>query len=327
MAENSLYLLFYAGCDKVHEQIGLAVSRDGIEFERLPEPIVPVDSGVPWRDLRTANPAVIRVGDRLELFFQGISTEREHVSIARAVSTDGHSFAIDDEPCLPWRALSGHDRGQSPDVARTAVFEPSVLHDDGRYRMWFLYFHPPTHPSNSLFYAESADGETWEVAPGPLLSGDTFGFCLLHYPQVLPTAGGYELYFTLRSRRTLVDGIYRATSADGLSWHDAEPVLSKPFRMVRSRRNVAAKALNRLALPFRREHGLNVLGYSHPHVLGDAMYIHNDHHSPRGRWHDIARLERQGRGWSAPRTVFGPGPEDAWDGFFVADPYVVANTV
>jgi hypothetical protein len=318
-------LLFYAGSNKVHEQIGLAVSGDGRTFERLPEPIVPVDRTVEWRALRTANPAVVRSGGRYEMFFQGIAEGLNHVSIARAVSADGRSWAVDEEPVLPWHALRSHVRGMSPDAARVAVFEPAVLVEDGRYRMWFLYFHPPTHPSNSLFYAESPDGEAWEIDPKPLLSGDDFGFCVLHYPQVVPAEDGYELFFTLGSRRTLVHGIYRARSSDGRSWHGAEPVLRLRHRVVRSRRNAPAKILNRLIRPLLPRHGRNVLGYSHPHVVGDALYLHNDNHGPRGRWYDISRAERRGGSWSRPERVFGPS-DDGWDSHFVADPFVIAGT-
>jgi predicted GH43/DUF377 family glycosyl hydrolase len=325
------YLLFYAGDDKRHEQIGLARSHDGVHFERVGDGlIVPVAPAVPWRDLRTCNPAVIRVGGRLEMFFQGISRERAHVSIARAVSSDTRGWQVAAQPCISWRDLAEHDPGQAPQSHRAAAFEPSVLLEDGRYRMWFLYFHAPTHPSNSLFYAESGDGEQWEIRPQPLLSGDSFGFCLFHYPQVLPTTEGYELFFTLRSRRTLVDGIYRLTSADGFSWGGLEPILRRSFRTVRSKRNIAAKAFNRLIrLPWPK-HGRNVLGYSHPHVLPSetppAMYIHNDHHGPRGRWHDISRLELHGRRWTASRTVLGPASDPgAWDSHFVADPYVIVT--
>src|SRR5262249_46194075 len=128
-------LLFYAGSDKVHEQIGLAISEDGRRFERLPEPVVPVDPAVPWRALRTANPAVVRTGARFERFFQGIAAGLTHVSIGRAVSWDGRGWAVDGEPVLPWHAVSSHVGEMSPDTARAAVFEPAVLFEEGRYRM------------------------------------------------------------------------------------------------------------------------------------------------------------------------------------------------
>lgn len=325
------HLLFYAGCDKKHEQIGLAVSQDGIRFERAGDDglIVPVDPAVRWRDLRTCNPAVVRpdgTAGRFVMFFQGISTEQENVSIARAVSADGRTWTVDPEPCISWRELVAPGDG-GPGSTRKAVFEPSVLHEDGRYRMWFCHLNAPVHASVSLFYAESRDGERWELERRPLLSGDTFGFCALHYPQVRRLDPGYELLFTLRSRRTLVDGIYRATSADGLSWSGAEPVLRRPLRMVRSRRNVAAKAWHRVARRFWRADGQRILGYSHPHVVEgepDVMYIHNNHHGPRGRWYDVARVERHGGRWGRPETVFEPAADpDAWDSLFVADPFVV----
>src|SRR5581483_9802082 len=203
------HLLFYAGCDKKHEQIGLAVSQDGIRFERAGDDglIVPVDPAVRWRDLRTCNPAVVRpdgTAGRFVMFFQGISTEQENVSIARAVSADGRTWTVDPEPCISWRELVAPGDG-GPGSTRKAVFEPSVLHEDGRYRMWFCHLNAPVHASVSLFYAESRDGERWELERRPLLSGDTFGFCALHYPQVRRLDPGYELLFTLRSRRPLVE--------------------------------------------------------------------------------------------------------------------------
>jgi hypothetical protein len=332
----SEYLLYYAGCDRITEQIGLAVSTDGVNFERAGEGglIVPIDRSAEWRAKRTANPAVVREGEGFAMLFQGISEGPEHTSIAIARSQDGRQWACPDEPCLTWRDMARFDPRQDP-ANRAAVFEPSVLYEDGRFRMWFLYLNEPAHGSNSLFYGESATGEDWEIEPTALLSGETFGFCVLHYPQVLRTAAGYELYFTLRSRRTLVDAIYRATSPDGLSWGPAEAILRRPLRVVRSGHNIAGKALHRLARPTwdlvdrlaRRD--ANAHGYSHPHVLPgespSAMYIHNDHRTrPRGRWYDISRLELEAGRWTRARKVLEPARDPAaWDSYFVADPYVV----
>ena len=328
------YLLYYAGMaeDKVTEQIGLATSTDGIRFERLPpDGLVLRRDAVPWRDLRVCNPTVLPAAGGFVMFYQGIS-ESLQVSIGRATSPDGRTWACDREPSLPWEQMRALVGVRKP-ARRTAVFEPSVLLEDGRFRMWFLYL-GAGHESHSLFYAESRTGESWEIRPEPLLTGRRFGLCLLHYPQVLRTGNRYRLYFTLRSLRSGVDAIHRMQSADGLSWGGLETVLARwELPVARSRPGLAGKVAGRLVRPVNRllERGPYrdvELGYAHPHVVereNDALlFWQSSSRGPRGRVMRIGVSTLTARGAVAPRRVLEPSDEPGrWDSFFVADPYVV----
>jgi hypothetical protein len=331
---RQVLLLFYAGMgnDKAAEHIGLARSTDGRTFQRVaPDGLVlPTSAEVPWRDLRVCNPTVLSVDESLVMFFQGIS-RTENVSIGRAESPNGEVWECNSDPSLSWAEMQAL-LGGGGTSQRTAVFEPSLLREDGLYRMWFCYL-GSGHTSHSLFYAESETGEEWEIEPQPLLSGSDFGFCLFHYPQVVRREHGYELYFTLRSARSGIDGIYRMHSADGLSWHDAEVVLGRwELGLARSGRSLAAKIAGRAVRPLNRLLEASVyrgveLGYGHPHVVDSGgetlLFWQKGSRTTRGRVFAIgASTVIDGRP-VGQRLLLGPSRNGGWDSFFVADPYVL----
>jgi hypothetical protein len=319
--------------DKNAEQIGLAVSDDGLSFQRVPPDglVLRRDPTVPWRSLRVCNPTVLERDGGFVMFFQGIA-ESLNVSIGRATSPDGTAWTCDPEPCLAWEEMREHAGPQEPGQ-RTAVIEPAVLFEDGRYRMWFVYL-GSGHESHSLFYAESETGERWEIRSEPLLRGSSFGFCLLHYPHVRRLDDEYELYVTLRSRRSQIDAIYRLRSADGLAWSESEKVAGRwELGLARNGTGVGGKVAGRLVRPLNRllERGPYrgaELGLGHAHVIdngdGQLLFWQRNARGRRGRDLAIGVSRLTERGTVAPRIVLEASPDPAaWDAFFVADGFVV----
>lgn len=102
--------------------------------------------GAPW---------VIRDGDRLLLWYISSSRwseERDgglhyHVVIRHAVSEDGLDWVVDPHICL------------EPGPGEYAVGRPTVIHEGGRFRMWYSVrsFDRPY----AIGYAESGDGVRW----------------------------------------------------------------------------------------------------------------------------------------------------------------------
>jgi hypothetical protein len=343
-------LLYYAGmaADGVTEQIGLAVSNgQGFERVRADGLIIAADPSYPWRALRVCNPTVI-VGDPgFVMYFQGIADGLHHTSIGVARSDDGIEWEVDAEPSLGWQAMEGVDPTLDS-TARVGLWEPAILVEDGRLRMWFVYSHV-SQPGNSIWYAERAGDEPWRLAARPLLTGRSFGNFDIHYPQMIRTATGYELWFTLRNVENGVDGIFVARSAGGEEWESPHQVLPRSARGIslKKKRIVPAKVaavLNRVAPAFgqrfvsraekeaRRRFSSfqrNALGYAHSHVLtaGDEtlFVFHNDHEGDRGRWMDVSLATLEGGAVRDADTILTPGPPDAWDGYFVADPFLIVR--
>ena len=334
------YLLYYAGMadDKVTEQVGLAVSSDGVAFERAGSDglILPVSRSCPWRSLRTCNPHVLQEDGGYLMLYQGIDDSAlQQTSIGTARSRNGIDWDAADEPALPWQRLAEADSAHEAS-GRTGVAEPCALRENGRLRIWFVYVQP-SHPGNALFYAESSTGDEWDVADVPVLTGGQFGAYDLHYPQVVRGADGYELWFTLRDDGRGVDGIFRMTSPDAHAWTGLEQVLphgrgridlrwrsALPIRLPGKLDSFGVRAAVRLF------GGRKALGYAHPHVMdqpgGRVMYYHRSNVAPRGRWHDIGRCELRGGADKAHVSVLAPRPEgEHWDGYFVADPFVLAE--
>jgi hypothetical protein len=361
------FLLYYAGMsdDPDHiEQIGLAVAEDGVDFRRVGADglILPRDSAVPWKNLRTCNPTVVPTADgQLVMFYQGIGnplgarsppSEPQVTSLALAVSHDGRRWECRSEPMLSWRDMRAIDPAQ--DLAVTiGLIEPSALLIDGVWHLWFVYLHK-TMPGNALFHATSRDLSRWQIAPSPVLTGAAFGACDFHYPQVLQRAAGFELWFTLRDSGTGVFGIFRLSSGDGLTWRNLQQVLPRPAAAIPDLRpqhralpvarlggddghlaSLAKRAWNRLARQATSllHPGQALLracyGYAHPHVLESGGTTHLYFHYcnlERGKLTlDIgrARLDEGGALGELGLVFPKAAKPGAWDGYFTADPFVL----
>jgi hypothetical protein len=309
------YALYYAGManDLITEQIGLAVSPDGRRFERVGDGLlVPVSAVHPWKSLRTCNPTVVaRPGGGYAMFYQGISQQQE-TCIAAGWSDDGLAWRFDDEPLLTVSTLAEELETQKRSLV--GLIEPSVLVDADGFRMWFVS-RGANEPGNRLHHARSADGKSWCLDGVGLVAGGDFGAGrAIHYPQVFPHGSGFILDLSLKAR----DGsftVMRGFSADGLTFGDWNEDMPRVFR-----RGLAHRIRRRL----RRRAERFALGLAHSHVIpGEtATYYHAYHLNARGRvWMDVVRRDAAEPG--VARTAFSPAEAaEAWDSFFVADPFV-----
>lgn len=162
----------------------------------------------------------------------GAAPSSLHV-IGRATSADGERWEKSAEPVmtaeLPWEQpfdAGGFEVG--------GVLEPSVLYEDGRWRMWYVGFgHDPEDPDDVSYsrigYAESTDGVTWAKRPEPVLVGGGDGFESLgvsHPNVVADPRGGYHLFYVgIGADEELRMG--HAYSTDGIVWerNPANPII------------------------------------------------------------------------------------------------------
>lgn len=311
------YHLYYAGMaqDQVTEQIGLAVSEDGNDFRRVGDGLlIPIDSTKPWKSLRTCNPTVLQEDGRFLMFYQGISLDR-HVSIACATSQDGIHWTCENNPALT--AENAAEVLGSAQHGTTDLIEPSVVRVGSGYRMWFIT-RGSNEPGNRMHHAYSVDGLSWSVDQADLLTGQSMGAsCRIHYPQVVPTDSGYWIYISIRGPKGRFS-VCRGFSSDGYVLDQWEDVTPSGFGA-----SLVSRVLSKLRLrAWHYSHGL-----AHSHIVPDdaveRTYYHAYHlDKERRTYMDVVAVDS----WEplSIRRVFDRAENlEAWDSYFVADPYVL----
>lgn len=197
------YLYYGAQAADGHDRIGLATSDDGNTWN---------DEGVVFEvpGVNHVNdPSVVRVGDRWKMFYtraqKGVTD-----TIGLAESDNGRDWVDRGTVFGP---------GEAGSWDGLLVGRPSVLFENGKYRMWYdgrkdLPLGAPDEQApkspvskRSVGYAESPDGLTWTRHPRPVMNRDSGG---VHVAR----ASG-QLVMLIESRR----GTLWATSDDGNRWH------------------------------------------------------------------------------------------------------------
>ena len=201
---NGVYRMWYGAQGRDgHDRILLAESPDGLAWETKG---VALDHG---SANHVNDPSVVKVGDTFFMYYTRAPVDVRD-EIALATSADG----------VTWQE-QGTVLGPGVDGAWDSLLvgRPSVLHEDGRFRMWYdgrrdLPVGAPAEgvPKSdrsvrAVGYAESVDGLTW-IRPQaePVFGEDAGG---VHVVRV-----GGTLVMTFESR----EGTRLATSPDGLTW-------------------------------------------------------------------------------------------------------------
>ena len=338
-------LLYYAGmaADRQTEQIGLAVSN-GDAFERVEGDglIIARDPSLAWKSLRVCNPTVISWQGSWLMFYQGVGPgpgDTAVHAIAAARSADCIHWTCDEQPLLTF----DHVRAVFPRFATAAVggvLEPAIVGAADSLTMYFVAYVGSYRDGSYLLRATSVDGRCWSIDRDWLLPSTQFGRFRLHYPEVVTGPSGDALWFSLFDLHTGSAAIFRMSSIDGAHFerlHQVLPAAATPPSV--RHREVLSLSINGTALRglsrFNHAvnatvwHGRNYLGFAHSHLesndRGQRMYYHAYHLDARGRvWMDIGRCLLDGDRVTGHTTVFTPSRSvDAWDAFFVADPFVV----
>lgn len=204
--EDGSYRMYYRGGSRIYDDaIGLAVSRDGVHFERYGDG--PILTPREFRDmpqrppLLMGLPNVVRMLDgRYLLTFEGDSVSRGRCQIFGAVSEDGIRFV----PLNDGGPLFSADDVHTWNVDKVANPRITVLEDEGLYLLTFN----GSHQSGlyALGFAFSRDLEKWWEHPAnPILcptglpvrapfSGRLEGGCLVK-EDLADARDGIRMYF------------------------------------------------------------------------------------------------------------------------------------
>ncbi len=144
--------------------IGLAVSSDGIDWQRVAENPVLIASpaGTAWDDEAVYTPWVLHLPSGYAMWYGALGTTGYRAT-GLAHSTDGVHWTRRASPVL------------DPQVLEALTFGPCVLQSGSTYRLWCVALHEA--PGGSAYpgvidYAQSSDGAEWSrnqlaLSPGP----------------------------------------------------------------------------------------------------------------------------------------------------------------
>lgn len=206
--QGDAYYNFYSGFDGRTWHTGLAVSPDGIAWQKESEILSPEPAT--WEGAAiAANGSAITDESGILYYYQAGEGDRVEIGLAR--SRNGHQWQRNGAPVLtvgPWE--SWDERG---------VGDPYVIRAGGNYYMFYLG--QDRARRQRIGVAMSRDGERWyKLRSNPILElGDYGAFDAngLGEPAVWAARGYYWMLYTGRDRNE-IRRLGLARSRDGVRW-------------------------------------------------------------------------------------------------------------
>ncbi|MBI5682792.1 MAG: hypothetical protein HZC45_06475 [Deltaproteobacteria bacterium] len=209
MREENLYKMWYSGFNGRRTRIGMASSKDGINWQKA---LLPVFSpGADWDRLGAGYPFILKEEKTYKMWYTGFNGTI--LQIGYAESIDGTNWKRHSSPVLkPYK-----DKGQ--------VAYPYVIKDSGKYRMYYVAY---GKDAVGIETALSKDGINWErQTEKPIITENTE----IMSPWVVKDSNGYKMWYSVYGEGGYE--IHLATSRDGVKWEKHGAVL-KPDGMIKS---------------------------------------------------------------------------------------------
>lgn len=166
-------------------QVGLARSKDGVQFVRHPGPVLTFGPRGAWDERAVADPYAVQSGGRIYLYYLGEDRARRQ-SLGLAVSDDGvHFTKHKDSPLLEPGAYGAADEN--------GLGEPAVWAAHGSY--WMIYTGRAHDETRRLLLARSEDGVRWQRAQQPIAGDQSWNAKTLCDPTVLVQSGRVRVWF------------------------------------------------------------------------------------------------------------------------------------
>jgi predicted GH43/DUF377 family glycosyl hydrolase len=217
--EGDLYRMWYSASGAQGNGIGTAQSSDRINWEKYPHNPLITPGPEDYDNSSFFAPMVIRDGDHYKMWYTAVN--QSYVwSIALATSPDGYDWTKHPGNPVLIPGTEWYDRER--------VSGPSILLEDGMFKMWFTCQNRP-QIGYGIGYATSIDGIDWVKHPDPVLlaEGDGPDNGSVRSPSVVKGKDGYEMWY-----RGIGKGghwtVCYATSKDGINWerYAENPVLT-----------------------------------------------------------------------------------------------------
>ena len=206
---DRLHLYYMASGTRNSWRIGLAISDDGIRWQRSPaNPVLSVGQTGRWDYRAVSMPSVLNDAGQLLMIYSGAGRGG---GFGRATSIDG----------VTWKR-----HGKAPVMRGVGgSMDPCLRKINDQYVLWYV---GQQGTSFRIFQATSEDGIKWQKNPRPVLSLGKKG----HYdetshagPVVLHIGTHYYMFHLGGSSQGWSIGL--AHSPDGVTWtkHSANPIL------------------------------------------------------------------------------------------------------
>ena len=150
--DGSLFRMWYSAYDKSRpaiQRIGLAISRDGIHWDKHPSnPLISEGEPGSWDDHGVRTYSVTFNGSNFDMWYTG--TNRVRWEIGHATSDDGvHWLKSFDNPVIK--------SGELGEKNSWMIHSPEVIYQDSVYRMWY---YGSDHFRNQYNYATTSTNES-----------------------------------------------------------------------------------------------------------------------------------------------------------------------
>jgi predicted GH43/DUF377 family glycosyl hydrolase len=204
----------------VHAPAPEAVERSlaRLEFVKRGQPVLAAGPPGSWDEGGISVGDVVKAGDTYLLYYSGSSADGLRYSIGLATSVDGLEWTKHPEPLI---SPGGPGEWNSLQVAH-----PSVLWEDGTYRMWYVGFPVDGSMYDFAFgYTTSGDGTHWQPAQ-PVFSHGPAGAWDEERIGGLDVVKVGDVFYLYYSATSLTPEFTRrigcATSRDGETWRQCE---------------------------------------------------------------------------------------------------------
>ncbi|MBK8488720.1 MAG: T9SS type A sorting domain-containing protein [Chitinophagales bacterium] len=235
--DNDTLKMWYSGVgwltatdDCPHVRMGYAWSVDGIIWNEFAgNPVLDISADTSQFDSDgIETPTVIKdisapVNERYKLWYAGRKASCQPINdhqIGYAYSADGISWTkYNDNPVL--------SPGSDVDWYNTFISGPSVILEEGIYKMWFtapdlIFNSQPTDGKGNIGYATSLDGIHWEVFPSSVLiagAQDNWDSASIAEPIVIKVGSKYYMFYSALNQWAIENfQIGFAESTDGINW-------------------------------------------------------------------------------------------------------------
>jgi len=205
------YVLFYSGFDNSHWRIMLAISDDGLRWQKNTM-VVPYNKEGTYDTVHAATPTVVYHNNIYEMWYQ--VSDNSNWRICHAISDDGIDWR-DHKMIINYGNLPGFDDDY--------VVQPYVLLIGNVYNMWFRC----TAANNyTIWHCLSNDGINWYDFSMSIQLNDmgTYDSDKISEPHVLYEDGYFEIFYTGTDSND-VNRIIHAISTDGINWSDHQMVI------------------------------------------------------------------------------------------------------
>ncbi|NIS13109.1 MAG: hypothetical protein GWN74_13470, partial [Thermoplasmata archaeon] len=204
-----------------HDENGITLTGRSSFWKYPGNSVLKEGASTAWDDEGILEPCVVFAKGQYYVYYTGYDGSEYAIGLAR--STDGTTMTKYGSSGVVSKGTSGTYDG-------TGCREPSVLYEDGLFKMWYTGLNGVTE---SIAYATSKDGLSWtKYGSNPVLSqpsSSAWGDTVLGDPCVIKVDGMYLMYLTGNKVSASNKLVGMATSSDGTSWdlHGSNPVVSE----------------------------------------------------------------------------------------------------